>query len=86
MSWTRTISPLARIRSTSPKLGLAGLKSAENQSLGTATVDLVSVGPSFKAETHKGHKMDARGLLYKEPGFTELNLTSLTMVSSSCGK
>jgi hypothetical protein len=28
----------------------------------------------------------ARGLLYKEPRFTELNLTSLTMVSSSCGK
>ena len=64
----------------------AGLKSAETQPLGTATLDLVSVGPSFKAETHKGHKMDARGLLYKEPRFTELNLTSLTMVSSSCGK
>ena len=64
----------------------AALKSAETQPLGTATFDLVSVGPSFKAETHKGHKMDARGLLYKEPRFAELNLTSLTMISSTCGK
>ena len=61
-------------------------KSAEAQRLGTATFELVSVSRSFKAETHRGHKMDARGLLYRDPRFAELNLTSLTMVSSTCEK
>ena len=62
------------------------LKSAEAKPLGSSTVDLVSVSRSFKAETHKGHKMEARGLLYKEPRFAELNLTSLTMISATCGR
>src|SRR5262249_32200452 len=62
------------------------LKSSESQILGAETYELVSVSRSFKAETHKGHKMDARGLLYKDPRFAELNLTSLTMVSANCGK
>ncbi len=62
------------------------LKSSTGVPLGTDTFELVSVSPSYKAETHKGHRMDARGLLYKDPTHAELNLTSLSMVASSCGR
>ena len=61
------------------------LKSAEARPLGTETFELVSVSPSFKAETHKGHKVEARGLLYKDSSYAELNLTSLEMIAPSCG-
>jgi S-disulfanyl-L-cysteine oxidoreductase SoxD len=64
----------------------AGLKAAEARPLGTETFELVSVTRSFQAESHKGHKMEARGLLYREPNYAELNLTSLAMIASSCGK
>jgi len=63
----------------------ASLRSADRAALGTGTFDLVSVSPSFKVEAHKGHKMEARGLLYKDPAYAEINLTSLTMVGASCG-
>jgi hypothetical protein len=46
----------------------------------------VSVTGAFQAESHKGHKMEARGLLYREPNYAELNLTSLAMIASTCGK
>ena len=62
----------------------AAVKSDETQTLGNTTFDLVSVSPSFKAETHNGHKMDARGLLYKDQKYAEINLSSLTMVSPNC--
>jgi mono/diheme cytochrome c family protein len=64
----------------------ATLKAAETISLGTQTFQLVSVTRSFQAESHRGHKMEARGLLYREAGYAELNLTSLQMISPSCGK
>jgi mono/diheme cytochrome c family protein len=66
--------------------GPAALKAAETAPAGTGTFELVSVTPSFKAETHKGHKMEARGLLYKDAGHSELNLTSLAMIAPSCGQ
>jgi mono/diheme cytochrome c family protein len=64
----------------------AGLKTAEARPLGTQTFELVSVTGSFQAESHKGHKMEARGLLYREPNHAELNLTSLAMIAPTCGK
>jgi mono/diheme cytochrome c family protein len=63
----------------------AGLKTAEANPLGTQTFELVSVTSSFQAESHKGHKMEARGLLYREPNYAELNLTSLAMIAPNCG-
>jgi hypothetical protein len=32
----------------------------------------------------KGTKVEARGLLYREPAYADLNLTSLRTVSSTC--
>ncbi len=60
------------------------LKSAESKALGSQTYQLVSVTP-FKPESHKGHKVEARGLLYRDPTDARLNLTSLQMVAPSCG-
>jgi cytochrome c551/c552 len=62
----------------------AALKSAATAPLGAETFELISVSPSYKADTHKGHKMEARGLLYRDPASAELNLTSLSMVAASC--
>jgi hypothetical protein len=63
----------------------ASLKTAGSTPLGKATFDLVSVSPSFNVESHKGHQMDARGLLYRDASYSELNLTSLTMIAPRCG-
>jgi hypothetical protein len=32
----------------------------------------------------KGHKIEARGLLYREPAYADLNVTSLQSVGSTC--
>jgi S-disulfanyl-L-cysteine oxidoreductase SoxD len=62
----------------------AALKNAEAKPLGRQTLRLVSVGASLKAESLKGAKVEARGLLYREPAYADLNLTSLTSVTARC--
>ena len=52
--------------------------------LGSESFDLISIRPAFKADTHRGHKVEVRGLLYREPGHEELNLTSLEFVDTNC--
>lgn len=61
------------------------LKRAETQPLGAGTFKLVSAYP-FKPDLHKGHKVEAKGLLYQDPGDRRINLTSMQMVASSCGQ
>ena len=62
----------------------AALKAAEPRPLGSETFRLVSVTPSLHAESHKSHKVEVRGLLYRDGSYAELNLTSLDSVRSSC--
>jgi mono/diheme cytochrome c family protein len=62
----------------------AALRTAQNKALGSQTFQLISVVP-FKPESHKGQKMEARGLLYRDQSDARLNLTSLQMLSGSCG-
>jgi mono/diheme cytochrome c family protein len=62
----------------------ADLRASQTRQLGTELFGLVSVTPSLHAESHKGHKMEARGLLYKDKNFAELNLTSLSMLAPAC--
>ena len=64
----------------------AALKVAEPRPLGSETFSLVSVTPSLHAESHKNHKVAARGLLYRDTGYAELNLTALDTVSSKCDR
>lgn len=51
---------------------------------GTLTFELISVRPAFEPELHKGHRMEARGLLYRDSDSAELNLTSLDIVAPEC--
>src|SRR5438552_9504009 len=60
------------------------LQSPNATRLGSQTFELVSVSPSLKPESHKSHKVEARGLLYRGSNYVELNLTSLATVSSTC--
>ena len=52
--------------------------------LGTDTFVLYSVG-RFKPDTHQGHRMAAKGLVYRSPNDSVLSLTSLQVVDSKCG-
>jgi mono/diheme cytochrome c family protein len=75
---TRTADPLVtRDDVPSPQ----GLASAASRPLGTRTFRLLSVKP-FGPESHQGHKMEARGLIYNEPGDERLTLTSLQMAGN----
>lgn len=62
----------------------SALRTAQNKALGSQTFQLVSVVP-FKPEGHKGQKMEARGLIYRDQADARINLTSLQMVGASCG-
>jgi mono/diheme cytochrome c family protein len=62
----------------------AAIRASQGKALGTQTFQLVSVVP-FKPEGHVGHKMEARGLLYKDQNDARLNLTSLEMLATGCG-
>ena len=64
----------------------AALKAAESRQLGTQTFRLLSVNPSYQVDVQKGHKVEARGLLYREDRYGELTLTSLQTVSPTCTK
>jgi mono/diheme cytochrome c family protein len=62
----------------------ASLHAAQARPLGSQILELVSVSPSYKPESYRGHKVEVRGLLYRDPKYVELNLTSLDTVASSC--
>jgi S-disulfanyl-L-cysteine oxidoreductase SoxD len=59
----------------------AALAAAATAPLGSQTFLLLSAAP-FAPEAHQGHKMEARGLVYVEPGDARLTLTSLAMVGN----
>ncbi|HKE88308.1 MAG TPA: cytochrome c [Vicinamibacterales bacterium] len=75
---TRTAEPMTARDETPSAQALA---SAANRPLGTKTFLLLSTKP-FDPEKHAGHKMEARGLIYNEPGDLRLTLTSLRMAGT----
>jgi mono/diheme cytochrome c family protein len=75
---TKTADPLTA-RDETPSA--QALVSASNRPLGTKTFLLLSAKP-FDPESHQGHKMEARGLIYNEPGDLRLTLTSLRMAGT----
>ena len=79
-SWvlTRTADPLVT-RDDAPSA--QSLAAASTRALGTRTFRLLSTKP-FNPESHQGHKMEARGLIYNEPGDERLTLTSLQMAGN----
>ena len=75
---TRTSDPLVT-RDDAPSA--QSLASAATRPLGTRTFRLLSAKP-FSPESHQGHKMEARGLIYNEAGDERLTLTSLQMAGN----
>jgi len=75
---TRTADPLVTRDDTPSKQALS---SAGQRALGTRTFRLLSIKP-FNPESHQGHKMEARGLIYNDPGDERLTLTSLQMAGN----
>jgi S-disulfanyl-L-cysteine oxidoreductase SoxD len=59
------------------------IKDAQAKPLGSQTFQLISVTP-FKPDSHKGQRVEARGLIYRDPNDARLNLTSLQTVAPSC--
>ena len=64
----------------------AALKAAEAKPLGRETFGLVSVDAATKSGAFNGRKVEARGLLYREGSFADLNLTSLKPLASECSQ
>jgi len=75
---TRTSDPLVT-RDDAPSA--QSLASAATRPLGTRTFRLLSAKP-FSPESHQGHKLEARGLIYSEAGDDRLTLTSLRMAGN----
>jgi cytochrome c553 len=61
----------------------AELERARARALGEDTYTLVSAAP-FAPAKQQGHKVTAKGLLYRQPGDNRLNVTALETVSDTC--
>ena len=62
----------------------AAVSRAAGVAPGNQTFQLVSVLPSHRSESKVGQRVEARGLLYKSPTESLLNLTALKTVAPSC--
>jgi mono/diheme cytochrome c family protein len=60
------------------------LVDARANPLGSRTLELISVSPAFSPDSQQSHKVEVRGLLYRDAAHTELNLTSLDSLDSTC--
>jgi mono/diheme cytochrome c family protein len=69
---------------TQPVAAAGGDQGGPEKALGDETFLLTSV-KSFKPETQEGHRVEARGLIYKAPGDNRIDLTSLQSLASRCG-
>jgi len=81
--WVLTHSN-ARPGSRERAVSAAELERARSRPLGEDTYTLVSVMP-FAPATRQGHKVAAKGLLYRQPGDYRLNLTALETLTEKCG-
>ena len=70
-------------KASEPAVTREGEAAGAPQALGSKAFVLVSAG-AFSPESHKGEKVEARGLLYVEPGENRLNVTALERVASNC--
>lgn len=77
---TQTAEPVPTREETPSE---SGISAAASRPLGTKTFRLISVVP-FKPESQTGQKVEARGLIYTEPGDERINLTSLRSTGASC--
>lgn len=64
----------------------AALKAAEARPLGRQSFGLVSVDAATKSGSLTGRKVEARGLLYRDGSYADLNLTSIKPLAADCTK
>jgi mono/diheme cytochrome c family protein len=80
--WVLTNSS-ARPGSRERGVSATELERARARPLGKDTFTLVSATP-FEPATRRGHKVTAKGLLYRQPGDARLNLTALETLANTC--
>jgi cytochrome c2 len=80
--WVLTHSS-ARPGNRERAVSAAELERARSRPLGDDTYTLVSATP-FTPDTRRGHKVAAKGLLYRQPGDYRLNVTALETVADTC--
>ena len=80
--WVLTQSSAPAVTKDEPATGdeLTGVKASAP---GQETFVLLSAGV-FEASAHQGHRMQAKGLLYRTPEESRISLTSLQVVSEDC--
>ena len=81
--WVLTSSSVPAVTRDEPATAdeLAGVKASAS---GQETIVLLSAGV-FEASAHQGHRVQAKGLLYRTPEESRLSLTSLQVVSDDYG-
>lgn len=65
------------------------LKADESKPAGTMTFRLQNIlylGNAFKPEAYVGHRMQAKGILVRQPNAERIDVRSLAEVSATCGK
>ena len=75
---------LARPGTRERTASAAELERARTRALGEDTYTLVSAAP-FAPDSRRGHKVAAKGLLYRQPGDYRVNVTALETLANSCG-
>jgi len=60
------------------------LETAKSKALGRQTFGLVSIDAAAKSGALDGRKVEARGLLYRDGSYADINLTSLKPLGTSC--
>ena len=75
---------LARPGTRERTVSAAELERARTRALGEDTYTLVSAAP-FAPDSRRGHKVAAKGLLYRQPGDYRVNVTALETLANSCG-
>jgi mono/diheme cytochrome c family protein len=81
-AWTLT-NTSQPVRTRDHGLTPDALKNAEAEPLGQGTYRLISIN-RFQPDSYSGHKVEAKGLLYRAPDKNLLDLISLQAVAPSC--
>ena len=87
-NWTLTnVGSPTRIRN-SEKSTPEEMKAAESKTLGSSTFRLQNLAMlnAFDPETHKGHKMMAKGAYSRQSNADRVSVAELEMIGSSCGQ
>jgi mono/diheme cytochrome c family protein len=87
-AWTlNSATPPRRLRN-SEKVTPDELKAAESGPLGSGTFRLqnFTMLGAFNPDSHKGHKMLAKGTLIRQGASERISVTELEMVGAACGK